>query len=147
MDILEYLSVAGLAALKVLPALMLAVAHKLNPLEIFLTLFLGGMLGVTGFAFFASRLRAWRKARRKQKPRVKPYNIKRMRRIMRIWNRWGLLGIAFLTPPMISPPFGTIIAVAFGEKFTRIMVYMAVSMAAWAGLLAILGKQILILIE
>lgn len=147
MNILEFLSVAGLSALKVLPGLALGIAHQMGSVEIFLALFLGGMLGVVGFSFFADKIRKWRKQRRKEKPRDKPYNIRRIRRIMRIWKKYGLVGIAFLTPPMISPPFGALIAVAFGETFSRIMIFMTVSMLFWAGLLALLGDQILKLIS
>ncbi|MEM6268277.1 MAG: hypothetical protein AAF998_02515 [Bacteroidota bacterium] len=143
MDILKMLSVAGLSALKVIPGAALAVARELNPVEIFLSLFVGGMLGIIFFAYFGTRIRKWRKARLKKRGVNKPFKIRRIRRIMRIWKRFGLAGVAVLTPPMISPPFGAIIAVAFGERFERILAFMAVSMALWAGIFALIGKQVL----
>jgi membrane protein DedA with SNARE-associated domain len=143
MEILEFLSVAGLSALKVIPGAALAVVYELSPIEIFLTLFIGGMAGIFAFSYFGTRIRDWRKRRRMQKGIQKPYKIRRIRRIMRIWRKFGLAGVALLTPPMISPPFGAIIAVAFGERLERILIFMAVSMAIWAGLFALLGNQIL----
>jgi hypothetical protein len=143
MELLELISVVGMSALKVLPGLGLAMLYEMSGLEIFLTIFIGGMAGVITFSFFGTRIRAWRKRRRKAKAVHKPVKIKRARRIYRIWKKYGLLGVAFLTPPIISPPFGAIIAVAFGEKMERILLFMAISMAFWAGAFALLGKQIL----
>ena len=143
MEILEFLSVVGMSALKVIPGLGLAVLYEMSGLEIFITIFVGGMAGIITFAYFGTRIRAFRKRRRKEKGIRKPIKIRKARRIYRIWNKYGLLGVAVLTPPMISPPFGAIIAVAFGERMDRILLFMSVSMAFWAGAFALLGKQIL----
>lgn len=147
MEILEFLSVAGMSALKVIPGVGLAMLYELTALEIFLTLFVGGMIGIIGFSFFGTRIRQWQKRRRMKKNVVKKMKIKRARRIVKIWRKYGLVGVAFLTPPLISPPFGVAIAVAFGERMERILLYMGISMAFWAGVFALLGDQILAIIK
>jgi hypothetical protein len=59
------------------------------------------------------------------------------RRIVKIWNKFGLKGVAFLTPVLLSPIGGAIIATSFGLKPARIILYMAVSAAFWAIVLSV----------
>lgn len=60
------------------------------------------------------------------------------RRIVRISHKWGLIGIAFLTPVLFSPIGGTLIAISFGEHKKRIIGYMFVSAVFWAPVTALL---------
>ena len=54
------------------------------------------------------------------------------RRIVTVWNKYGLIGIAFLTPVLFSPIGGTLIAVSFGEHKQKIILYMLASAVFWA---------------
>lgn len=54
------------------------------------------------------------------------------RRIVKVWNKFGLSGVAFLTPIILTPIGGAIVATSFGLKPVRIIAYMAVSSAFWA---------------
>lgn len=54
------------------------------------------------------------------------------RNIVRVWNKRGLIGIAFLTPVLFSPVGGTLIALSFGEGKRKIMLYMFLSACFWA---------------
>ena len=143
--ILQYVSVIALSSLKVIPGLGLALVYEMNALEIFICLSAGGIIGVFLFTLAGEQIRSWLKRRRmeKNKDNPKPIKIKRARRILRIWNKYGLIGVALLTPPMISPPFGSIIAVAFREKRPRILLYMSISVLVWALIFALLGETIL----
>lgn len=143
MEFVEFLSVAGTSTLKILPALAIAIGLKFSALEIFLSTFIGGMIGVIIFSYFGTAIRNWRKNRMRKKIRKKPMNIKRARKMLRMWNKFGLPGIAILTPPMISPPIGAIIASAFGAEFKKTVLYMAISMAVWSLLFALIGETIL----
>ena len=66
---------------------------------------------------------------------------------MKVWKKYGIIGIAFLTPPLISPPFGAIIAVAFREPRPRIIAFLATGVVLWSALFALLGDQVLALFE
>lgn len=145
MRLLNYLLVAGLSALKVIPGTVLGAGFNFHPLETFIVVFVGGMLGVAFYTFFGTRIRNWNKKRRKGNPKfvIKTQkNFRRARRIMRLWHRFGIWGIAALTPPVLSPPIGTFIAVAFRESTHRILVFMGISMAIWAALFAFAGEGI-----
>ena len=59
---------------------------------------------------------------------------------MSIWLKYGVPGIAFLTPIVLSPLLGTILAHAFGGKKARIIKYMWISSVVWGYALAWLVK-------
>jgi hypothetical protein len=139
-ELLEWLSVVGVASLKVIPGLALAIAHQMSPLEIFLALTIGSSLGVLIFTLFGLRIRRWRKERRKRKGIRKPLNFRKARKWKRLWSRYGLPGVALLTPPMLSPPIGTLIAVLFERRKGRILIFMGASILLWCTIFALLGK-------
>ena len=57
---------------------------------------------------------------------------KRSRKIVRIWRKYGLMGVAFLTPVLFSIPIGTIIANSFETNKQKIFVYMFLSIVFWS---------------
>ena len=57
---------------------------------------------------------------------------KRTRMAIGIWNRFGLTGIAFLTPVILTPIGGTILAVSFGVRRAQLLLYMLISAILWA---------------
>jgi hypothetical protein len=142
-EFLEWLSVVALATVKVLPALGLAMTHGMKHWEIFVSLAAGSFLGVSFFTIFGLRIRKWRKERRRAKGIVKPLNYRKARKWKRMWLRFGLPGIALLTPPLISPPIGALIAVIFERRRGRILLYMGVSIVLWCTVFALLGHQVL----
>ena len=123
---------------------------------------IGGMLGVWFFTFFSLEIQIiynWIKRQLKkavQRPQIfsKPrstegeieitYDIvdseesrkklftPRSRKFVRLWKKYGLVGIAFLTPVVISIPLGTILVNAFEDNKTKIFVYMFFSILFWS---------------
>lgn len=55
-------------------------------------------------------------------------------RMTRIWKKYGLVGIAFLTPVLLSPIGGGIFAVASGSPKGKIILYMFISALFWVGI-------------
>ena len=62
----------------------------------------------------------------KRKGKYKLFSRKN-RRLVRIWKKFGIVGIAFLTPLLLTPIGGTIIALSFGVKRRYIFLYMTIS--------------------
>jgi hypothetical protein len=58
------------------------------------------------------------------------------RRIVKIWMLFGLKGLAFFSPILLTPIGGSVLAVSFGEKPLRIIAYMTMSAAFWAVLIS-----------
>lgn len=148
MEITRYLLVFGLSAVKLVLGLGAAVGtEKLGDmtwLETYLCICGGGIFGVFIYSFFGVRIRniitKWRDSRRTGPKKI---NYKRLRFYVRVWKKYGLTGIAFLTPPLLSPPIGTLIAVSMGESVKRILIYMSISILLWGILFATLGEIIL----
>jgi hypothetical protein len=57
---------------------------------------------------------------------------KRNRRIVRIWKRYGLTGIALITPVILSIPIGTLIANSLVDDRRKILIYMFFSILFWS---------------
>lgn len=85
---------------------------------------LGMMTSVVAFTFFGEWLRLtllkrWISRQKKFTPRS--------RRVVTIWKKFGLAGIALLTPIILTPIGGTIVAVSFGAPKKYILLYMFIS--------------------
>ena len=67
----------------------------------------------------------------------KPKKIftKRNRRFVKIWRKYGEIGIAFLTPILLSPPGGTLISIALGGTPKKTILYMLVWSIFWSFLI------------
>ena len=104
---------------------------------VWITVF-GMMTSVIIFTYFGIAIRNWffRTFYRKRK-----IFSKRSRRIVRIWRKYGIVGVAFLTPVLFSPIVGTLIAVSFGEDKRRIFFHMIWSAVLWAVILSYITTQ------
>jgi hypothetical protein len=123
---------------------------------------IGGMLGVFIFTFFSKQLfRFWHYIKMKFKKTFKrkkeifsdpvadinadveihyeyisstskkiftPHN----RRVVKIWRRYGLFGIALITPIILSIPVGTILANSLVNNRKKIIIYMFFSVLFWS---------------
>ena len=54
------------------------------------------------------------------------------RRFVTIWKRYGLIGVAALTPVVLTPIGGTILAVSSGSPKEKIIIYMLISASVWS---------------
>ena len=93
--------------------------------------------GVTGAIVFANisewAQESWHKFRAKHFPykEHKPNRFFDSKLAHKIKDKWGLLGIAFFTPFILSIPLGTYIAVRFYHDKQKVISYMLVSIAIW----------------
>ena len=60
---------------------------------------------------------------------------KRTRRMVKIWKRYGLIGLAALTPVIFSIPIGTFFMTRYEKNRNKIFMYMFISITAWSLLL------------
>jgi len=59
----------------------------------------------------------------------------RSRRFVRIWQRYGLVGLAALTPILFSIPIGTFLMTRLEHNRKKILLYMFISIVCWSLLL------------
>jgi membrane protein DedA with SNARE-associated domain len=56
----------------------------------------------------------------------------RNRKFVTIWKKYGVAGVAFLTPLLLTPIGGTLLAVSFGSPREKLILYMLLSASVWA---------------
>lgn len=105
-------------------------AAGLNLITTILTTVFGMMTVVFLFTYFGDWLKANVLNRFRRKNR--PVNEKRNTRLANIWKKYGLAGVAFLTPIILTPIGGTLLAVSSGSPKEKIIFYMFISAAGWA---------------
>ena len=76
--------------------------------------------------------------RRRRQEKGKPLFNRRSRIVVRVYRRFGMVGIAFLTPILFSPVGGTVIATQLHVPRWRILVHMAWSAVFWGFALTML---------
>lgn len=77
--------------------------------------------------------------RRKRVEKGKPLFSRRSRGVVRIYRRFGMIGIAFLTPILFSPIGGTVIATQLHVPRWRILLHMLWSAMFWGGTFTLLA--------
>lgn len=80
--------------------------------------------------------------------RLQPKRFTKLTRLsVKAWNRSGIKGIAFLTPVLLSPILGTIVAVSFRVPSRKLIPYMAVSCLVFSFAFSFVFKEFSDLIE
>jgi hypothetical protein len=145
-EILKYFSTFLMCALffgKIgVPACM--VFFKYNFIKIFFFSMTAGITGNIVFTYLSAAI-----LRTIHNYRVKKHTIHRKRiftrtnrRIIRIKNKFGLRGIAFIAPMFLSIPLGTFIADRFFRNKKKIILYFTVSEIFWVIILYLLIDKI-----
>lgn len=104
-------------------------AIKLNILTTIITTVAGMMTVVLAFAFFGDwlRMRFLNRIFRKRKK-----FSERNRRFVLFWRKYGLAGVAALTPIVFTPIVGALLAVSFGSPRDKLIIYMFISASFWS---------------
>jgi hypothetical protein len=105
----------------------------LNVVTTILVTVAGTMTVVLAFAYFGDFLRnrlfgALFRNRKKFS--------ERNRKFVRIWRKYGLVGVAALTPVLLTPIGGTLLAISFGTPKNKLILAMFVSASVWSVLLS-----------
>ena len=100
----------------------------------------GGIAGIYFFAFLSEKLLAWwkRKFRRSNRKilndeqQVKKIFTRRNRRIVRIKQKYGLIGIALITPFLLSIPVGVFLVVRYYHSTKTKFLYLIAANLIWS---------------
>ncbi|MGQ9863747.1 MAG: hypothetical protein ACUVRD_04605 [Bacteroidia bacterium] len=136
MKIALYVTIFLWSGVKFIVGVGISVAGKLNFWEQAICTITGGITGVTVFAFLGDKIRDIIYRFRGKKP------VGFSPRWAYLWQRWGLWGIALLTPPILSPPVGVSIALAFGTPIRKVLFVMYLSMIGWGLLFAAVWQSV-----
>lgn len=151
--IAKVISLLLLSGIKFIFAFPVAVKLHFSCLNTIFITSIGGVLGIVFFSFFwehVIKIYLWfvhsylyrfpkiRKVLRQLKYRfVKPKGerkvpFKRRRRYVWLKNNSGILGIALLTPILLSIPLGTFLAVRFFGRNIKTLVVLSFTLIAWS---------------
>lgn len=139
MELAKYVSVALAAALKFIGGPLAGLALGLTWVETAACSVAGLMLSVFLFTFLGEGIRHLVGRVRPRKPKL---FTKRNRRAVRIWQRFGLPGIAFLTPLLFTPIGGTLLAVSFRAPRLPLFGWMLLFGVVWAVVFSFLLYQV-----
>jgi len=100
----------------------------------------GGVIGIYFFAFLSGKLIAWWNRTYKRFLNASAENgsggkktfTKRNRRIVRIKQQYGLIGIALSTPIILSIPLGAFLVVRYYRSSQTKFLYLIVSNVVWS---------------
>ena len=128
-EILKYLPVYLGSMLKFVVGPATGIAVGLTVFETILFTVLGMMTSVFIFSFLGDVIRKKVTNRfLKDKKKFTPRN----RRFIFIWKRYGVFGISFLTPLLLTPIGGTLLATALGSPRGKLLIYMFFSAVFWS---------------
>lgn len=100
----------------------------------------GGIAGIYFFAFLSEKLLAWwnrtfriskRKAAKDEEKETMIFT-KKNRRIVRVKRKYGLAGIAFITPLLLSIPVGVFLVVRYYNNSRTKFFYLIASNLIWS---------------
>ncbi|WP_246009512.1 small multi-drug export protein [Brevibacillus fluminis] len=138
-DIIMWATVFGTGILELWGALLVGFMWKLHPVPIALVSALGSITSAVVVIYFAHSLRGWLIKRYQRK------TSKKQGKIAEVWQKYGVIGLAFLSPLITGAPLGAAIGIAFGAEPARLLRWMTVFIIFWsivltaAGVLGLLG--------
>jgi len=126
----QYALVFVLAAtpwLEVVVVIPAAIALDLNPIAVAVLAFLGNTLAVYVIVFFYARLRSWWRAWRGETDGESG----RSKRARRLWDRYGMAGLALASPLLTGIHLAAFIGLALGASNRSTAGWMTGSIALW----------------
>ena len=139
MQFAKYISVILASTIKFIGGPLAGLAFRLGWVETAACTVIGMMVSVLAVSFAGEVLAQLRHRFRKTPPRR---FTRRTRMAVRIWQRSGMAGIAFLTPLLLTPIGGTAIAIMFNVRRFKLISYMLVSAMLWAIVQTLLVYQL-----
>ncbi|WP_240676214.1 hypothetical protein [Botryobacter ruber] len=138
-EIIKYLSVYMVSMVKFFGGPVTGISLGLSYFETVLLTIAGMMTSVVVFSFAGRAAAGWLSRRRIA--RNKPVFSKKNRNIVKVWSKFGIKGIAFLTPLLLTPIIGTIVAALFGAPRKNIILNMLWSSVLWSFALTFVAFQ------
>ena len=129
-EFLKYLTIIALSTFKFVGGPLAGVGFGYSIVVTALCTFIGMMTTVILFTSFNKQINGLSK--RFLSGKNKRVFTKKNRRFVKVWNQYGLKGVAFLTPLLLTPIGGTILANSFSSNKKLIIQYMAISGFFWS---------------
>lgn len=139
-SLITFFGIYLLSMLKFIAGPVLGSAAGYSIWKIILVTVSGMMTSVFIFTILGSQFKKILALRIKKKKAV---FTRKNRSIVRLWSKYGEIGIAFFSPLFLTPIGGTLILVSFGTKKRKIYFHMLWSAVFWAVVFGLSIDQIL----
>ena len=120
----------------------LGIAWGLHPVAVSITAFAGNWLIIVVIAVFFERLSLWLRRRRARKKGISLEEAdiaagNKAGRAKRLWEKFGIPGLALLAPVVVGTDLAVLFALLFGSSRKYVVLWMTVSLVAWTIALAV----------
>jgi hypothetical protein len=134
---LQILLVVLLSGTKFLSAPITALNIGFGFVQTLVITSLGGMLGVVFFFFLSGIImkvasRVSTESAEEKKVKSKRHFTWKNKMIVRVKRDFGLIGLAALTPTLLSIPVGTFLAARYFKNRTKVLGYLCASVLVWS---------------
>ena len=116
---LKILTVAGLATFEIYAAIPAGFAFGLSPWTIFFASVTGGLIGVFVAAFLGDKIMA---LFHKNKP-TKDVAQKKHPMVLRLWNKYGIIGLGFLGTVSVGAPISIAVGVGLNADIKKLVTW------------------------
>lgn len=135
---IEYLLVflgGAIPWLEIALVVPLGIISGLSPVGVMIAAFSGNLLTVLFVIFGFEKVKVWL-AKRKKNKEDEP--SKKEERGKRIWNKYGMPGVALIGPFLIGSHLAAFIGLVFGANKGNTAIWMTISIALWTLVLGVL---------
>ena len=119
---------AAIPWLEIALVIPVGIIGGLSPVWVMLLAFVGNLLTVLIVIIGFQKVKDWIDARKRNEGKGES---KRTERGKRIWNKYGMPGVALLGPVLIGTHIAAFIGLVFGAKKTNVTIWMTVSIGLW----------------
>lgn len=138
--LITFLGIYFLCLFKFIAGPLLGYAAGFGLWEIVAVTVSGMMTSVVLFSFLGEWFKKnWVLITRKKSKKFS----KKTRSIIKVWHKFGVWGIAFLTPVILTPIGGTVVLTSFGIDKKTILITMLISSLFWAILFGLSIEKLL----
>ena len=136
---LKILTVVSLASFEIYAAIPAGFAFGLSPWTIFFATVTGGLIGVFVAAFLGNKIRA---LFHKNKP-TKKVAEKKHPKLLRLWNRYGIIGLGFLGTVSVGAPISLAVGIGINANIKKLVTWCCIgvitrcivfTLVSWYGL-------------
>ncbi|ALC91707.1 DNA-binding protein [Bacillus sp. FJAT-18017] len=107
----------------------LGILWGMSPIGVGITAFVGNFILIFLLGLFFKQFSRWRAKRREKKGITGP--TKKETRSRKIWEKYGIPGLALLAPILVGTDIAAVLALTLGSSKTRVVGWMTLSLAVW----------------
>ncbi|MCX9084068.1 MAG: small multi-drug export protein [Candidatus Methanoperedens sp.] len=122
----------ALGAIELWAAISAGFVLQLHPLETGMVAATGAILGVLIVLKLGERMRTILMHNRKSEK-------KKLGRIHRIWDHYGVEGLGMLAPLFVGAPLGAVLGITLGAPVKRLLLWMSLGIILWSTVFTLIG--------